>query len=396
MSDYEEDDWDELVEEEVEHDPNRFDLGTCLNAPKVKFYTTKELHGLIHEGVIDLNPPYQREIVWPEAKQMKLLDSLYRNYYVPPVVFAVYTDDEGEKVKCCVDGKQRLTSIQRFFDGQIAYKHHETGKSWWYTRSNARKKSRLEIPDKFKEIFAQKTITCVEYEGLPHLIERDIFQRVQLGVALTAAEKLQAISSPWTEWIGELQSRYVYLEDSLTQNINVAIKRGQDFQLIAGLVYCCDMYPEHSQPLSKNLDKWLSRMDPPKEDFKDLIRSLLSRFWHIADDSRLNFAFQDIQKRVAPAEFVFTGVILYVLRDLPAQDQAQAIYQLRTDIRKKHPDIRLRTDIIRDLWVLVEAAAEGAERKGKQGKKKGRRIKDDEDENMDYDEEYPPRKQRRK
>ena len=34
---------------------------------------------------------------------------------------------------------------------------------------------------------------------------------------------------------------------------------------------------------------------------------MLSRFWHIADDPRLNFAFRDIQKRVAPAEFVFTG-----------------------------------------------------------------------------------------
>ena len=39
---------------------------------------------------------------------------------MPPVVFAVYTDDEGERVKCCVDGKQRLTSIQRFFDGQVS------------------------------------------------------------------------------------------------------------------------------------------------------------------------------------------------------------------------------------------------------------------------------------
>lgn len=63
---------------------------------------------------------HSTEIVWPENKQMKLLDSIYRNYYVPPVVFAVYTDDEGEKVKCCVDGKQRLTSIQRFFDGQVS------------------------------------------------------------------------------------------------------------------------------------------------------------------------------------------------------------------------------------------------------------------------------------
>ena len=51
---------------------------------------------------------------------MKLLDSIWRNYYVPPVVFAVYKDEEGEEVRCCVDGKQRLTSIQKFFDGQVS------------------------------------------------------------------------------------------------------------------------------------------------------------------------------------------------------------------------------------------------------------------------------------
>lgn len=77
------------------------------------------------------------------------------------------------------------------------------------------------------------------------------------------------------------------------------------------------MYPERSQPLSKNLDKWLSRMEPPKEEFKALIRDLLSRFWHIADDPRLNFAFRDIQKRVAPAEFVFTGESCFSARCAP-------------------------------------------------------------------------------
>ena len=50
---------------------------------------------------------------------MKLLDSIYRNFYVPPVVFVVLKDEDGEEVRKCVDGKQRLTSIQKFFDGQV-------------------------------------------------------------------------------------------------------------------------------------------------------------------------------------------------------------------------------------------------------------------------------------
>ena len=82
---------------------------------------------MIHEGVIDLNPSYQRgnilafrvkfsnsprslDVVWPEAKQIGLIDSIFRNFYIPPIVFAVQRDDEGEEVRICVDGKQVCSS----------------------------------------------------------------------------------------------------------------------------------------------------------------------------------------------------------------------------------------------------------------------------------------------
>ncbi|PIL34001.1 hypothetical protein GSI_03709 [Ganoderma sinense ZZ0214-1] len=393
MSDHD-DEWDELEEENEPKDPNVFELDDCLAAPSARSYTTRELHALIHEGVIDLNPPYQREIVWPEAKQSKLLDSIWRNFYVPPVVFAVYTDDEGERVKCCVDGKQRLTSIQRFFDGQIPYVNPKTKKKWWYTISTARKQSKLEIPERYKEDFAEKIVTCVEYHGLPHVDERDIFQRVQMGVALTAAEKLQAIPSPWSEWIGELQSRYVYIDDSLTQKINVTIKRGQDFQLIAGIVYCCDKLSEQEQamPSSNNLNVWLSREDPPPDTFKGAIRDLFNRFWNIANDDDLNMAFTEMKQRVAPAEFIFTGVLLYVLRDRSPQEQAQAIYDLRSGIRDKHHDIRTRGDIIRDLWMMIDELSEDVVEEVKPSKK-SRKQRDDA---MDLDDDYRPKKKGRR
>lgn len=79
---------------------------------------------MIHEGQIDLNPSYQRgnitlfiltmrgsltgptDVVWPDSKQVGLIDSLFRNFYVPPVVFAVTKDEDGAIVRVCVDGKQ--------------------------------------------------------------------------------------------------------------------------------------------------------------------------------------------------------------------------------------------------------------------------------------------------
>ncbi|KAI0644548.1 hypothetical protein C8Q79DRAFT_1001865 [Trametes meyenii] len=394
--DYE--DQDELMDDD---DDAGFTLETKLGAPAAKLYKCEELHRMIHEGEIDLNPPYQRDIVWPEPKQIRVLDSIWRNYYVPPVVFTVIHDGEGE-IRRCVDGKQRLTSIQKFIDGQVSshfnmHKHYDTGKSWWYRPGPSTKKgSRQLVPDHWKRDFARKTMTCIEYHGLDETLERDIFQRVQLGMPLTAAEKLQAIHSPWQEWISGLEARFILLEDGLTQTIDVDVARGRDFQLVAQLVFCCEQLPMHAQPSARNLERFLSRKDSPSPELQATVKAALTAFWHIAHSEDLNYPFRDIKKRVAPAEFVFTGVLLYVLRDHTYEEQAEAIYNMRTHIRKKYPDIRMRNDIVRDLWDFVEEILD-AEPDPRPSKKKGRKARArEDDDDMDFDDEYRPKKQNKR
>ncbi len=63
------------------------------------------------------------DVVWPTGKQMEIIDSLFHNFYVPPVIFAVMRDEEGEEVRVCVDGKQRLTSMVKFLDGHVCFQN---------------------------------------------------------------------------------------------------------------------------------------------------------------------------------------------------------------------------------------------------------------------------------
>ena len=55
---------------------------------------------------------------------------------------------------------------------------------------------------------------------------------------------------------------------------------------------------------------------------------------------------------------LITGVLLYVLRRYPYEEQAEAICNMRTHIRSKYQDIRMRNDIIRDLWSFVVSVLE--------------------------------------
>ncbi|MGM3173300.1 DUF262 domain-containing protein [Dickeya lacustris] len=69
----------------------------------------------------NFEPPYQRDSVWNEEKQSFFIDSILRNYPIPPIFLHQKIDDETGKILFeVVDGKQRLTAIVSFINGTIS------------------------------------------------------------------------------------------------------------------------------------------------------------------------------------------------------------------------------------------------------------------------------------
>ncbi len=155
--------------------------------------------------------------------------------------------------------------------------------------------------------YIQTLAFLVEYRGLPDGLERDIFQRVQLGIPLTAAEKLQAHSSPWAQYISHLTSSFINSDTGLTNHIELDTSRGRDFQAIAQMVFCCDGLPEQRFPTAHKLDVWLQQTEPPKKAFKDAVKECLRVFRFVASTPGYDVGFKEVKNRVAPAEFVFIG-----------------------------------------------------------------------------------------
>ena len=102
---------------------------------------------------MNINPDYQRDVVWPEARMTHLIDSLFNNFFVPPLVFKVVSGvkpgtTERRRWRTCIDGKQRLTAIRKFFDGEIPYIDKNRGK-WYYKAPahSAGSRARLLLPE---------------------------------------------------------------------------------------------------------------------------------------------------------------------------------------------------------------------------------------------------------
>ena len=66
-------------------------------------------------GRFRLDPDFQRDFVWEKDKQSRLIESVLMR--IPLPVFYVAEDHEGLLI--VVDGRQRLTTLQRFLTNMV-------------------------------------------------------------------------------------------------------------------------------------------------------------------------------------------------------------------------------------------------------------------------------------
>ncbi|MDP5459603.1 DUF262 domain-containing protein [Alishewanella sp. SMS8] len=68
----------------------------------------------------NFDPAYQRKSVWSDEKQSFFIDSILKNFPMPPIFLHQKIDDATGKTKYdIIDGKQRLISLVRFLNNEI-------------------------------------------------------------------------------------------------------------------------------------------------------------------------------------------------------------------------------------------------------------------------------------
>lgn len=84
-------------------------------------WSIREIIKKIKENELDLEPNYQRNVVWNDGKQIAFIESLLMGIIVPPLYFVEVPgkslmDPTRYEV---VDGKQRLNSIYKFVNSEL-------------------------------------------------------------------------------------------------------------------------------------------------------------------------------------------------------------------------------------------------------------------------------------
>lgn len=149
----------------------------------------------IESGIFVLNPEFQRDFVWNEERQSKLIESALLR--IPLPVFYLAEAKDGKVV--VVDGLQRLSTFHRFLNGKFKLK----GLSSWPEING---KSFEALPPTLKTRIEDTPLTLYIIDSrVPEEARYEIFARVNSGVPLTRQQMRNCLyTGPATKWLKDM------------------------------------------------------------------------------------------------------------------------------------------------------------------------------------------------
>ena len=113
---WEREDWAKYVGiEQLDEDDSREDdlpYGAQSIRIEQKMITVYQIEHWIKAGMLNLNPEYQRNLVWDQRRKSALIESLMLKIPIP----SFYLDEGKDGVKSVIDGMQRLSAIHEFLN----------------------------------------------------------------------------------------------------------------------------------------------------------------------------------------------------------------------------------------------------------------------------------------
>jgi hypothetical protein len=91
------------------------------------YFQNRDIGGILNTYFsfgIDLDPVYQRGLVWSPEDEQRLLESIFTEVEIGKIVLIQLPFEPDKPYYEVLDGKQRLNTLVRFVTGKIAYRGH--------------------------------------------------------------------------------------------------------------------------------------------------------------------------------------------------------------------------------------------------------------------------------
>ena len=172
----------------------------------------------ISRGTYVMNPDFQRDFIWPEDKQSKLIESVIMR--IPLPVFYMAEDNEGRMV--VVDGLQRLSTFNQFVNGDLRLRLPD--------RDELNGKRFADLSPKFQNRIEDcNLIFYIIDSRAPERARLDIFERVNGGVPLTRQQMRNCLfMGPATNFLKEESQTDIFYR-ATGRSLNRRTMRDREF-----------------------------------------------------------------------------------------------------------------------------------------------------------------------
>ena len=223
----------------------------------------------IARGQFIMNPDFQRDFVWDESKQSKLIESIIMRIPLPVLYLA--EDEQGRMI--VVDGLQRLSTFKRFVGNELKLKIPDRpqlhGKK--FTDLSPKLKNRVEDCNLILYVIDQK---------VPEQARLDIFDRVNSGVPLTRQQMRNSLyTGPATRFLRTEASNDLFLK-ATGHSLRMSTMRDREFinRFCAFQILDLDSYRDMDEFLAEALKKMNATPDSLQELSCQFGRSLENNF----------------------------------------------------------------------------------------------------------------------
>jgi hypothetical protein len=123
---------------------------------------------------------------------------------------------------------------------------------------------------------------------------------------------------------------------------------------LAIMIMSLDKMPLLPSVHASAITKWLEAPDSVSSDFKSLVEATFTTFRDIMKDPKLCTAFTEGARVCAPVELALSVPLIATHKgSLSTEGLADAIREMRRDVRKKHKDIRTNAQVVKTLHQFI-------------------------------------------
>ena len=180
--------------------------------------TVHEILRRIQQGMYIMDPDFQRDFIWTEDKQSKLIESVMMR--IPLPVFYIAENDDGKMV--VVDGLQRLSTFRNFVDGGLTLRLPE--------QPLLNRKRFAELTPKLQNRVEDCNLTLYVIDAkAPERARLDIFERVNSGAPLTRQQMRNCLYMGQATRFLKAEAELPLFVDATGRSLNKAQMRDREF-----------------------------------------------------------------------------------------------------------------------------------------------------------------------